>query len=31
MANKNARVIWVLLTKNDAVYDPTDRNARKAA
>ena len=31
VANKNARVIWVLLTKNDAVYDPTGRNARKAA
>ena len=31
LANKNARVIWVLLTKNDAVYDPTVRNARKAA
>ena len=31
VANKNARVIWVLLTKNDAVYDPTGRNAQKAA
>ena len=31
VANKNARVIWVLLTKNEAVYDPTGRNAKKAA
>lgn len=31
VANKNARVIWVLLTKNDAVYDPSGRHAQKAA
>jgi transposase len=31
VANKNARVIWVLLTKNDAVYDPTALRAKKAA
>lgn len=31
VANKNARVIWVLLTKHDAVYDPTGRNTKKAA
>ena len=31
VANKNARVIWVLLTKNAAVCGPTGRKARKAA
>ncbi len=31
VANKNARVIWALLAKNEAVYDPSGRSARKAA
>jgi len=31
VANKNARVIRVLLTKNDAVYDPTALRSKKAA
>ena len=31
VANKNARVIWVLLTRNEAVYDPSGRSAKKAA
>ena len=31
VANKNARVIWVLLTKNEAVYDPSGHNTKKAA
>ena len=31
VANKNARILWALLTTNEAVYDPTGRNAKKAA
>ena len=31
VANKNARILWTLLTTNEAVYDPTGRNAKKAA
>ena len=31
VANKNARVIWILLTKNNSVYDPTGGHAKKAA
>ena len=31
VANKNARILWVLLTKNEAVYDPMGRPNKKAA
>ena len=31
IANKNARVLWVLLTKDETVFDPSGRPAKKAA
>ena len=31
VANKNARIIWVLLTKNEAVYNPAGHSGKKAA
>ncbi|MDA8150032.1 MAG: IS110 family transposase [Nitrospiraceae bacterium] len=31
VANKNARILWALLTKDEAVYDPSGRSTKKAA
>lgn len=31
VANKNARILWVLLTKDEAVYDPSGPSSKKVA